>query len=388
MYDLCSRSVGNTCATAINPNPVTKGKAMIHRYPSPGSPARLAPFLALVSCLVLLGGCGKKTPPIPPQLMQPAPIQDLQYRIDGKDALISWSFPSRALGGSPITQIESFDFERAVAPVEDFCDGCPVAFGPPVTIAGGALPDTGGRMASYRETDIKPGHIYFYRVRSRLSRWFASQPTAILSFTYDIAPATITDVTVTALDGMARVSWGQPTTLANGDPMVDAPVYQLFRSEGEEPFTLLTDNVPVYVTTYFDGAVSNGRSYRYQVRALRRVGATRLAGAFSNAVSVMPVDRTPPPAPESVTAFHSPAGVRIMWITPMSPDIAGFRLYRRAAQGKKELLDSLSGATNEYLDNGPFLGSRTWLYTVTTLDRAQPPNESGPSPEARIDLPE
>ena len=50
--------------------------------------------------LLLINGCGLKTPPVPPQGVVPEAITDLLYQVNDKGVQLSWSYPVRTINGS------------------------------------------------------------------------------------------------------------------------------------------------------------------------------------------------------------------------------------------------------------------------------------------------
>ena len=76
----------------------------------------LAVLLGL-ALLATLAGCGKKTRPVPPDTVMPAPIGDLSYHLDEKGVALSWSYPRSTVQGDRLPyRIEKFELLRAVIP--------------------------------------------------------------------------------------------------------------------------------------------------------------------------------------------------------------------------------------------------------------------------------
>lgn len=91
-----------------------------------GHCARLCFFMAL-AFLTILVGCGKKGPPIPPAVVIPPPIRNLNARIVGDEIHLFWSVPAR--DGVPFEGIRGFRVFRhrmnmSVPP----CPACPLSF--------------------------------------------------------------------------------------------------------------------------------------------------------------------------------------------------------------------------------------------------------------------
>jgi predicted small lipoprotein YifL len=84
-------------------------------------------FSISLAILVALVGCGRKGPPVPPAVVVPPAIRDLNATTLGNSIQLHWSVPAR--GGAPLEGIRSFrvfrHVEKRSAPL---CPGCPLSF--------------------------------------------------------------------------------------------------------------------------------------------------------------------------------------------------------------------------------------------------------------------
>jgi hypothetical protein len=143
----------------------------------------------LLLVLALMPGCGKKLALIPPQELVPVAINDLRYSLDESGVSLKWTYPDEMESGDELQAIESFEVLRAEIPEEEYCEGCPVRFEKQVLIDGGSLPVSGeSRTAVYKEADLRDGYRYQYKVRSRAGRWYPSNDSNIISFTWRSPP--------------------------------------------------------------------------------------------------------------------------------------------------------------------------------------------------------
>lgn len=150
-----------------------------------GLPGRWVILLALV----LLVGCGRKTLPVPPQGLLPAPISDLAYTPDADGVTLTWSYPMRLENGEPLDQVDGFELIRAVMPDEDDCAGCPIPFQRPEKIPAASLGEAGNRdgavRVSYHLPLDRPGYRYTFKVRSfRSGVWRSSRDSNTVSFVW------------------------------------------------------------------------------------------------------------------------------------------------------------------------------------------------------------
>lgn len=340
-------------------------------------------ILILLLTLTLLGGlagCGKKTRPVPPDTVLPAPISDLSYNLDEKGVELTWSYPRQTVQGDRLPyRIEKFELLRAVIPIKDYCADCPVPFGPPIVIT--AESGDKGRV-SYQETLLRPNHRYVYRVRSKAGWFVSSDDSNTVSVVWDTPLLAPPNFKIEETDKTLTLRWQPPAGLLDGTPVSDPIRYQVSRSTDGETFHEMPGDL-IEGLTYTDRGLRNGKTYLYKVRAMRLHAGTLAAGMPSHPLSAMPRDLTPPAPPQKVRAVATAEGVKIIWETVAEPDLAGFRIYRRSAQSSTpELIGEVGGAGLSFLDTKPPRGRGLWYYSVAAFDQARPANVSTYSIEA------
>jgi uncharacterized protein len=343
----------------------------------------LLPGRLLLCALFLLlagaaGGCGKKTPPVPPNTVLPAAISDLQGVVDEKGVTLSWSYPRRTVRGERLPyRIEGFYLSRAVIPPGEECPGCPIPFGPPVEIKG--APEEGGRMV-YREALLRPGHRYVYQVRSRAGLLVVSEGSNTVSLLWDTPLMAPADFRIEAGDRQLALRWQPPPALLDGSPVEGPLRYQLYRSLDGESFAPLGGLLDAL--EHVDSGVRNERTYHYQVRGVRLLDGSPAAGLPSAVLAATPRDLVPPAAPGHVAVVPTETGVRVLWEAVSDADLAGYRIYRRsAAMPGAVLIGEVGAASLSYVDAALPAGPEIWRYSVTAFDRARPANESAASME-------
>jgi len=102
---------------------------------------------------------------------------------------------------------------------------------------------------------------------------------------------------------------------------------------------------------------------------LRAAVAARIAGGA-------PVDTTPPAAPARLTAKPGDQRVSLNWADNTEPDLAGYRVYKRAADGTWPAAPSATVGPSAFTMTGLVNGT-TYAFRVTAYDESG--NESGPS---------
>jgi hypothetical protein len=341
--------------------------------------------VAVLLLIVLLSGCGRKTPLVPPQKLVPVKINDLRFDLDESGVTLKWSYPTKMENGDKLQAIESFEIYRAVIPEEEFCQGCPVQYEDALVIDGGSLPASGETStAVYREGYLQSGYRYLYKVRSRAGWWYPSADSNVVSFVRGVPPKAPQGLRIEAGDMTLALSWEPVSENIEDKTLEEFPLYQVYRKKGSQDFTAVAS--PFREATFIDTGLINEKNYIYKVRALVRYGETLQAGAASQPADGMPRDLIPPPQPQQLVAVEIPAGVKLVWQTVQTDDLGGYRIYRRAEESvEPEMIAEVGPRQNQYIDRTATAG-RKLFYSVTSFDTAHAVNESPPAAEAVVDL--
>jgi uncharacterized protein len=331
---------------------------------------------------MLLGGCGLKTLPVPPQEIVPTAITDLRYELDEKGATLSWSYPTKTVKGENVSEITSFDVYRAVVPADSYCETCPIPFREPVQVPGGVVTGDQPRTATYTSTLLRPGHIFLFMVRARSGWWAESADSNVVSFLWDIPPAAPQKLEVQNTARGIVLTWVPVTAHRDGSLIREPVKYQVYRSMGGGPFAPLDGLLEQ--PSYTDTQVAVGRSYQYKVQAVTMYEKGQVGGGVTEPVTAAPVDRTPASPPEGLTAVRTVTGVKVVWNPVQETGVRGYRVYRRLPGEKKAILVGEVTAPATLFDDQAPPQADKWLYSVTTIDDAKPANESRPSLEVEV----
>jgi len=343
-------------------------------------------FFSLMTAIILvvsgLAGCGYKTMPVPPEEIVPQPVTDLRYELNEKGVTLYWTYPTLTVRGDKLTDITSFDMYRAVVPADSYCDTCPIPFGEPIKLPGGAVSEGMAKTATYSSTLLRPGHLFFFKVRSRSGWWAESADSNIVSFMWNIPPGALEQLSARAADSRITLQWAAVTTHVDGTEIQEPVRYQVYRSMGGGPFTPLGElHEGLQVD---DTDVVNGREYMYKVQAVTMYKKGQVGGGSSQAVSAVPVDRTAPAVPTGVRAIRTATEVKVVWNAVEDSDLKGYRIYRRLPDEKKPVkVGEVDVPYTLFTDQTP-PDAGQWFYSVTSIDNASPANESEPSTEVSV----
>jgi uncharacterized protein len=324
-------------------------------------------LLSLVFLLLFfVAACGKKAAPVPKGQPFPAPVADLSGVVKDGVLFLSFSIPSRNQDGTPLTNLAGFKIQKV-------CGTCIGGFEPFKDVR---LADThgyttvGGRLWVY-DHELRPGFEYVYRVIPYLENGVYSDPSNLYAIKWQTPPEPPQGVKATPGDGSVQLTW-----TAQNDRL-----YNVYRFEGElYPLSPLNDK-PLLADGFTDRALQNGKSYRYEVRALIVDGGIHREGEGVS-VAASPVDKTPPVPPKELTATKKNGAVSLAWTPSPDADVSGYNVYRLDG-GDTVKVNPLPTKEATYLDSNP--GEKRYVsYFVTAVDNSG--NESESSREAVIIL--
>jgi len=326
--------------------------------------------------VLLVGGCGIKTMPIPPQAVIPEAISDLKCKLDEKSATLSWSYPGRSIQGESIDNIRNFKIFKAEVAEEDYCPSCPIIYDFHFEINASRLKPR--KKIHFSDTDLRTGYHYTYMVQSHSGWNIKSRDSNRVAFVWQTPLSAPLGLVAEAGDRLVTLNWSASDSLAQ------KVSYQILRSDNGKKYKSI--GPPVVKTFFVDGSAVNGKTYAYKIRAIRHADDTAYPGLLSKPVSATPMDRTPPAPPFQVHSISTAEGVRIVWHGGSETDIGGYRIYRRSANKKIAIMIGESGSTGHFFtDKNLPVNDVVWYYSVTAVDQAEPANESEFSPEIKFD---
>ncbi|WP_028579458.1 fibronectin type III domain-containing protein [Desulfogranum japonicum] len=334
-------------------------------------------------CCLLLVSCGYKDKPVAPQTVVPKPVTDLRYQLSEKGVSLYWSYPIETVTGDDITDIAEFELYRAVVPVDSYCENCPIPFGPAIKLDGGALPNEGKKTASYQATLLRPGNLYFFKVRSKTGWWAESADSNIVQFLWNTPALAPGNISIEAGDKSNTLHWDAVTMRLDETPVSETIQYQVYRSvSGKtfEPVGSLTED-----TSFVDTQVANGRKYFYQVQTVSLYEEGTVGGGVSDTVSATPMDKTPPATPDGLRGIKTEVGIKVFWNPVKDKDVRGYRVYRRVeGENGPQFVGEVLLPYTMFIDRQPPGDAAQLYYSVTCIDQQEPANESARSLEVMI----
>jgi hypothetical protein len=334
-------------------------------------------IIFLMCVLMVIGGCGKKAPPVPWETVVPKRIVDLEAIPREERLLLEWTSPKENTDKSVLTDLAEFKILRSEGVlIAGECRGCGEKPKVVYEMKWDSKEEVKGKKMSIFFEDQEARKVYVYQVVSINRRGHPSAPSNPVSVYWDYPPQS---------PRMVRGERGDKRVDLYWDPVEGATGYNIYRRGEEEEFPLRPLNrEPLTVTQYTDLNVENEKRYIYSVRAVRRVVKTDVEGTGSLGTPITPTDLIPPNAPLGLVAIPLKNGIELNWRRNREPDLLGYYVYRRRP-GEKEFkkLNETPLEKEVYLDAHVEL-EQDYEYVVTAVDNSVRKNESPFSEEVRL----
>lgn len=380
--------------------------------------SRRAPGVAAcLTAFVVLGGCGKKGPPLPPLRPQPARITELSARAVENRVDVSILVPAENADGTTPSVTETIELYALVRqavpaqPAQPAEPAQPVAAGqvgvapaqpvpaaprvtapdvvqpqnlvatatldPPAEASGGAEAPSAPRRATVTHdvTDLLAGlaaddepQPSIYYVAIGVGRGRRSPVSPVVEVPLGRRPGRLAGLGLTFDAASIVVSWEAP-----GESI--ATHVDEIAGSGTPPEITRLSAAPVS-TTSFSLPVTFGQVRCFTARHVATAGRASVEGPPAPPVCVTPVDAFAPPAPTALVAIAEDGAIVLSWRGVSAADLAGYLVLR--AEGPDETLQPLTPspvAERSYRDATVRAGV-TYTYAVVAIDRAQPPNRS------------
>jgi len=352
--------------------------AHIHTYRVHGH-CLLQQAAVIIFCCFLLAACGKKGDPAVPHAIGPDAVKKLRAIARSGGIMLSWKPPAKNTDKAPLLDLESFKIYREEVAAADRCAKCPKNFqfffeyaykGPR-----GKVPER--ELFSYRDTAVKPGHVYSYKIQCLNERTMLGASSETVTVFWDVPPSPPSGLRYERKGRTVFFSWERPKTLEDGKPLTVNAGYNIYRSMEKGTYEGMPLNPePLTDPAYQDTPDTYDKTYYYVMRTVRQVFDTAIESAPSEELALLYEKLTAPGAPQGLTAIPDRRGMILKWIAKSEPGVAGFNVYRKDAGAgafgrlNKELIQE-----NSWLDTTARIGKR-YVYGVTAVDQSLRKNES------------
>jgi len=344
-------------------------------------------LLVLGLAVVALAACGKKGPPVAPEIRVPAVPGALHGAVEERSIVVSWTAPGTRLDGTRLRRIGTYRVYR-----REEADGGPVKSAmlssgrvvgydevatirpeapAPAIVQGSTVTWVDGRALSM-------GRRYVYVVTAEDDLGRTSGPSERLIVPFLAAPRAPQALRAVPGDRRIGLSWRAPAELVDGSPAGGDLRYLVLRGSGATGALAPITPQPLADTTFTDTGVDNDTDYRYAVRAVRVEAAVTATGEASAAVTATAADTTPPSAPTNLVALPSAGAVRLGWNPSPEADVAAYAVYRAGESGEFLRIATTLATGTVYTDRDVRAGA-SYRYAVTAIDNARRSNESARS---------
>jgi hypothetical protein len=349
---------------------------------------------ALLALVVVLAGCGRTGPPVPPEQVAPQAPGNLHAVVVDRAIELGWTLPRRRADNARLRELAVLHVFRAEdggagdakpallarGRVAGYAEVATIRMADPAPAVIAA-----DRMTVMDRASLTPGRRYTYVVLAEDARGRVSVPSARVSATLIAAPAAPAEVRAVAGDREVRLGWRPPASLVDGAASADPLVYEILRAPGADAPLEVVATTPEGATAFVDRGLENERAYGYAVRALRTAQETLARGPLSERLTATPLDTTPPPPPTDLVAVPSEGTVRLVWNPSPERDVVRYLVYRGRAGGPLERVGSTTPPAMTFTDREVPAGE--WRYAVTAQDGSSRANESAPSAHVTVTVP-
>lgn len=351
------------------------------------SPATRRRLLALCLAVGALAACGKKGPPVPPEVRVPTVPGALRGAVDEQSIVVSWNAPSTRLDGSRLRKIALYHLYRReeadAGPAKSamLSSGRIVGYDEVATIRPESpAPATvqGSAVTWVDRRALSMGRRYVYVVTAEDELGRTSGPSGRLIVPFLAAPPAPRGLTGAPGDRRVTLTWQAPETTGTTGVATGEIRYLVLRGVGAAGALAPITAQSIAGTTFTDTGVDNDVDYRYAVRAVRVEAAVTATGEASTPITVAPANTTPPGAPTGLVAVPTSGAVRLAWNPSPETDVATYAVYRASETGNFMRIATAVAPGTVYVDRDVRPGS-TYRYAVTAIDRARKPNESARS---------
>ena len=346
--------------------------------------ARRSLLPLLVSGLIVMGGCGKKGPIEPPLARAPQAVEKLDLIQRGSSLLLTWTNPSAYLDGNPLGELP--EVEIWMIKEGRAAGSAPKAWTAEEFESKAQLLTriTADQFASFRQpgatTDAELSYAhalagddigqkvltFSVRVRDMKKRVSAFAVPASLEALSPLSPPR--KVRAVVHEDHIQVTWESPEQAQKEATPPRTAGYNVYRSDDGNPASRL-NAAPLKKAEFPDKDFAFGRTYRYSVRTVLE-SVHPVESDDSETAEVTTEDIFPPSPPSGLTAIGGPGYIALSWEAGRESDLAGYRVWRRAAGEADFVLAASLPETASSFSDSKVEKSKRYEYAITSLDSA------------------
>ncbi len=331
---------------------------------------------------IVLSGCGKRRPPLPP-------LERVQQRTEflsgvqrGNQVILSWPAPQRNAPDSSVQSIRRIDVyrlaEKPGAPLplteEEFASRSTLIGSvtyDQIKAADQALTYTDTLELAGEPTRLRYAVRYVNAAgqRAAFSNFLKIEPAARIAQAPTLTKADVAESGIT-------ITWQPPAANIDGSTPANLLGYNVYRMDESQTEISPTplNTAPVAGTQHTDKDFEFGQNYRYVVRSvsLGTEGA-QVESLNSNALPVSPRDIFPPSAPSLTQPLAALGRISFFFPANPEPDVVGYNIYRSTDENLPKdrwtKLNSTPLTRTTFHDENVESGKRYYYY-LTAIDKA------------------
>lgn len=319
---------------------------------------------AALLLIAALARCGYTGDPLPPALMIPEPVRDLEGFQQGGHALLRFTLPQKTTEDLVLKQAPEIELRAAPNPQGGFDMARWMAAS--VRLEGGQVRE--GRAEFRVPSEPWTGKEMVFAVRTIGPKKRASEWSNLVVLRIVPPPGPPRDVRAEGTPRGVLVQW---TGEGSG--------WRVYRVRNGQ--TVLAAQVSE--RQWLDEEAQFGNGYEYVVQQVVETGAAPALSELSAPARIQYEDVFPPAPPAGLRAIAGPGAIELSWERSTEPDWKAYQVWRAEGGGPLERLGGPVTAS-AYSDAGAVSGRR-YRYAVSAIDEKG--NESRPCEPVEIVAP-
>ena len=318
---------------------------------------RLGPLLAAL----VLHACGKKLPPQAPLQVVPARPAALSVAQEGTEVVLRFPYPRQTVTGEALTDLTKVTVYRELVAARPGMKPPPPPEGPArareeqtfllraekvLEMSRAEMDDaTVGSEVVARDSLLplleegRLGKVFLrYGVAATRGAKGAGDLSPLTSILPAIPPGNPIHLTSEVEDRRVCLSWLSPVDMLDGTRPPKVAGYVVYRRKPDEEEYGPPLGIALHAPLFVDETAQSNQRYLYTVRATSIRELPLVLGPPADEILVDTKDVFAPPAPEGLLVLVEAGANRVLWNPVLSPDLAGYRLFRREPDGTWRLL--------------------------------------------------